>query len=425
MSVVDAQPTPPPPSTAATPNAPSSSAPVPHAPERGAAAIFPPIDPRLDRVQPPPPLRPRRRLRIGIELAVIAVLVAITLSFDRSPLIVIPVLFLLVVPFEKLFPRHRGQRLRRPALTTDLTYAVINPTLTVITVAVAVVVGAASLLWIPGLLLRPLVALLPPVVLPVVAVVLFDLAGYWVHRWAHEVPMLWRFHAVHHSTEHLDWVSGFRIHPLDGALVAPPFVFLVAAGFDPEVAGALAVIQIVVGIFLHANVRWRLRPLQRVVATPEFHHWHHTNDPRAIHSNYAGLLPIWDQLFGTYYVPGDRRPDRYGIDEYMPSGVLAQLRHPLRGVPNPLRAMRHPALAARAFARGVATLVTQVYRSTSRRRRGQAPPTVSSGGGADRTAPDRGADRTAPDRGADRTAPDRGADRTAPDRGADRTAPDR
>ena len=47
-------------------------------------------------------------------------------------------------------------------------------------------------------------------------VALFDLAIYWAHRWSHEVPALWRFHAVHHSTEHLDWISGFRNHPLDG-----------------------------------------------------------------------------------------------------------------------------------------------------------------------------------------------------------------
>jgi sterol desaturase/sphingolipid hydroxylase (fatty acid hydroxylase superfamily) len=313
-------------------------------------------------------------LRRLLELTVVAGLVAAALAVDRSPLVVIPLLFILVVPFEKLFPRHRGQRLRRPQLGTDLTYALAAPALNVITVTVAVAVGVVSLAWLPGLALRPLVALVPPAVKPFLALALFDLAIYWIHRWSHEVPLLWRFHAVHHSTDHLDWISGFRVHPLDGALVAPPLVFLLAAGFDPQVAGALAVVQVVLGIFLHANVRWRLRPLHRLLITPEFHHWHHTNDPDAIHSNYSVFLPLWDQLFGTYFLPADRRPEVYGIDEHMPEGVVAQLRHPLRGLGNPLRFARHPFRSLRSFGRHLAVVLGQIRRSTVRRRKGTPRP---------------------------------------------------
>lgn len=315
-----------------------------------------------------------------IELAVVIGLIGFALYVDRSPLVVLPVLFLLVVPFEKLFPRHRGQPIRRPHLKTDIAYLLANPALNVMTIVVAVVVGVASLFWIPGLLLRPAVAQLPPAIAPFVAIVLFDIAVYWAHRWSHEVPILWRFHAVHHSTEHLDWVSGFRVHPLDGALVAPPFLLLIAAGFQPEVAGVLAIVQFVLGIFLHANVRWRLKPLHRLVITPEFHHWHHTNDPQAIHSNYSVFLPLWDQIFGTYFMPHHRRPETYGIDEYMPTGVVAQLRHPFRGVPNPLRAFRHPIVTLKVVFRFVKLLVGQIVRSTTRRRNHDPIPTVSSGG---------------------------------------------
>ena len=326
-----------------------------------------------------PRLQPSKR-RAYLELGVVLALIGAALAFDRSPLVILPALFLLVVPFEKFFPRHRGQGIRRPHVATDIAYLLASPALNAITVAVAIAVALASLLWIPGLLIRPLVGLLPPAAMPFVAVILFDVVTYWVHRWSHEVPILWRFHAVHHSTEHLDWVSGFRLHPLDGALLAPVFVFLVAAGFQPEVAGALAVIQVITGIFLHANVRWRWRPLHRLVITPEFHHWHHTNDPRAIHSNYSVFLPIWDQIFGTYFMPKDRRPEVYGIDEYMPAGMVAQLRHPFRGVPNPLRAVRHPIKAVKVVFGFVRLLVGQVVRSTTRRRRTDALPTVSSGG---------------------------------------------
>jgi sterol desaturase/sphingolipid hydroxylase (fatty acid hydroxylase superfamily) len=318
------------------------------------------------------------RRRGAIELAAVVALIAAALALDRSPLLVVPVLFLLVVPFEKLFPRHRGQPIRRAQLGTDIAYALASPALNVVAISVALAIGVASLLWIPGLALRPLVERLPPAAVPLAGLLLFDVATYWVHRWSHEVPILWRFHAVHHSTEHLDWVSGFRAHPLDGALLAPPFIFLIAAGFSPELAGALAVVQVVLGIFLHANVRWRLRPLHRLVVTPEFHHWHHTNDPQAIHSNYSVFLPLWDQVFGTYFMPQHRRPIGYGIDEEMPEGMLGQLRHPFRDAGNPLPALRHPIAATRTVARFVVTLLGQIKCSTTRRRHDPVP-TVSPG----------------------------------------------
>ena len=86
---------------------------------------------------------------------------------------------------------------------------------------------------------------------------------------------MWKFHAIHHSTEHLDWVSGFRAHPFDGTLIAPAFAFLIAAGFSPEITGVFAIFQIVLGLLLHANVRFRFRWLHPFLGTPEMHHWHH------------------------------------------------------------------------------------------------------------------------------------------------------
>ena len=259
---------------------------------------------------------------------------ALALVLDVTAALLVPVLFVLVVPFEKLFPRHR-QRLRRPGVLTDIAYGLTQPLLAPIGIAVGLVIGVLSLAWLPGLALRPLVDTLPSGVRTLLGVVLFDLVAYWAHRWSHEVPFLWRFHAVHHSTVHLDWVSGLRNHPFDGVLVAPPFLFLVAAGFGAEFAGALAVVQIVTGLFLHANVRWRWRALHRVVSTPEFHHWHHADEADAHNSNYSIFLPVWDLLFGTYFMPKARRPSVYGVTPPLPAGLVEQLRHPLRGLHGP------------------------------------------------------------------------------------------
>ncbi len=331
--------------------------------------LAPPLPPaaRQDAQHADPPGRPffrRWAFRFGALAAIGA-----SIALDADALVVVPLLFVLVVPFEKMFPRHRGQKVRRPLASLDIRYALTAPLLNIAGITVAVAVGLASLAWIPGLAIRPVVAMLPAAALPFVALALFDMAVYWVHRWMHEVPELWRFHAVHHSTEHLDWISGFRAHPFDGALVAPPFVFLLAAGFDVQVTGALAIIQILVGLFLHANVRWRLRPLHRVVSTPEFHHWHHANERDAHCSNYSGLLPIWDVVFGTYYMPRNRRPLRYGVDDPMPTTMRGQLRYPLRRVRSPWQMFRHPWRTVRSGWATVRRVLRGIRRSTFRPRR--------------------------------------------------------
>lgn len=267
-------------------------------------------------------------------------------ALEATGPLLVALLFVAVVPFEKLFPRH-PQPVRRPGLGTDLAYAMAQPLLGAVGVAAAILVGFVSLAWLPGLLIAPLLAQIPPVPKMLVGVALFDLASYWAHRWGHEVPFLWRFHAIHHSNERMDWISGLRNHPFDGALIAPAFVFLLGAGFSTEFTGALAVIQLVTGLFLHANVRWRWRPLHRVVITPEFHHWHHSNERDAHCANYSVFLPAWDIAFGTYFMPEERRPQRYGVDEPIPPGLADQLWYPMRGLARPWPHLRHPASGVR------------------------------------------------------------------------------
>jgi sterol desaturase/sphingolipid hydroxylase (fatty acid hydroxylase superfamily) len=183
---------------------------------------------------------------------------------DPSPLRAVAGLFVLVVLFEKLFPRHR-QPLRRPGLGTDLAYALAQPLLAVVGLVAGAAIVVLSLAWVPGLLLRPAVGALGPGVRILVGLLLFDLAAYSVHRWSHQVPFLWRFHMVHHSSRHVDWISGLRSHPLDGATIAVPIAFLLGAGFTPREAAGPAAVLLLVGLFAHANVRWRWRPLQRIV----------------------------------------------------------------------------------------------------------------------------------------------------------------
>ena len=80
--------------------------------------------------------------------------------------------------------------------------------------------------------------------------------------------------------------------------------------------------------FIHANVRWEFKPLRRLVATPAFHHWHHSAEREAIDRNFAVHTPVWDLLFGTYYLPA-HWPARYGLsgrhDVPVPEDVDAEV----------------------------------------------------------------------------------------------------
>ena len=258
--------------------------------------------------------------------------------------------FVLVVPFEKMFRRH-AYRIRRPGLRTDLTYALASPVINVVGLAIGIVVAILAFpIWLPALLLRPFVMSQPGWLMAIEAVILIDILIYWTHRFSHEIGFFWRFHSIHHSSERLDWISGIRAHPFDGVIIAVPAVFLLAAGFQLEVVGVFAVVQFFIGLFAHANVSWRLRPLHRVVMTPEFHHWHHANHPESIHTNYSVFLPLWDMVWGTYHMPPDRRPETYGASEPFPPSVPGQMLYPFRQdtrrrypfPPSWKRRLRHP-----------------------------------------------------------------------------------
>jgi lathosterol oxidase len=129
----------------------------------------------------------------------------------------------------------------------------------------------------------------------------------------------------------MDWLAGSRLHLVDAiATRAVGFVPLFVLGFAPRVLSAYLLLVSFQAVFIHANVRWRLRWLGWLVATPCFHHWHHAAEPEAVDKNFAVHLPLIDRLFGTYYQP-DRFPERYGIaGDPVPPDFLHQVAWPFR-----------------------------------------------------------------------------------------------
>ena len=168
------------------------------------------------------------------------------------------------------------------------------------------------------------------------ALVVGEFGFYWGHRWTHEVPLLWRFHSVHHGPVEIDWLVNSHAHPLDIVFVRLcGFVPMYALGLAQPLAGnridfvplLIMMVATAWGFFIHANIKWRFGPLEWLVSTPHFHHWHHTNDQN-VDRNYASMLPVMDKLFGTAYLPAKQWPPVYGIHGPMPDGLVGQLVHP-------------------------------------------------------------------------------------------------
>jgi sterol desaturase/sphingolipid hydroxylase (fatty acid hydroxylase superfamily) len=156
-----------------------------------------------------------------------------------------------------------------------------------------------------------------------------DFLLYWIHRLFHGAQ-LWPYHAVHHSAEDVDWTTAYRSHPVNlcfGMFFVD--VVMLFAGVSPTVMMALAPWQTISATFVHANLNWTLGPLKYVIATPVFHHWHHTLPDEGGERNFAPTFSFWDVLFGTFYMPEGKLPERYGVDDpQFPAGFFGQLAYP-------------------------------------------------------------------------------------------------
>jgi sterol desaturase/sphingolipid hydroxylase (fatty acid hydroxylase superfamily) len=272
--------------------------------------------------------------QIGVSGAVLAVLTALVvvaaLSVRSNIVFGLAILAVIFIPLERLFALH-PRRVLRQGWRTDLVHYLVNgAALKVGLVVSVVVVGSVLRAFVPAPL-RLGVAASPSWVQIVAGFAITTVGGYAGHRAAHEVPLLWRFHRVHHSIRDMDWLAANHLHPLDetfgrSAAVLP----LYALGFGRVSLGAFVILITVQAIFIHANVRIGLGPLRWVIATPHFHHWHHAREPEAYNTNFAGEFPVLDALFGTLYLPAHRWPAQYGIDDTEPNGYLRQLAWPLR-----------------------------------------------------------------------------------------------
>jgi sterol desaturase/sphingolipid hydroxylase (fatty acid hydroxylase superfamily) len=248
-------------------------------------------------------------------------------------------LSLVFIPMEKVFPAKAGQKILRPHWLTDLWYFLGQYLL-----------WGFLVIWVLSYLSFWLDDVVPNTIRNVIrkqtlwiqaveVILLSDFLVYWGHRLQHKVGFLWRFHKVHHSAEHLDWLAAHREHPLDsiytvGIINLPAFIL----GFPLEVLASLIAFRGIWAIYIHSNVRLPLGPLKWIIGSPELHHWHH--DQCRDRGNYANISPLMDVFFGTYTCP-DHEPDKFGIQETFPKTYLQQLIEPLNYKRNKIKKITH------------------------------------------------------------------------------------
>ncbi len=248
-------------------------------------------------------------------------------------LLVLAVIFL---PLERLFALHPRQVFRR-AIAVDLGYFFLSSLLPglVLAAPLGLLAAAGHRLLPTGC--QDFIAALPFWQRAVISLLAGEIGFYWGHRWSHEIPWLWRFHAIHHSAEHMDFLVHTRAHPADMVftrLVSLVPLYVLGLGSPATLSGSIMPVLVTLaatiwGFFIHANIGWRLGPLEWLIATPAFHHWHHTR-AEPWDKNYASMLPWLDRIFGTHHLPRQQWPEAYGVQTPVPASLAAQLAYPLR-----------------------------------------------------------------------------------------------
>jgi sterol desaturase/sphingolipid hydroxylase (fatty acid hydroxylase superfamily) len=251
------------------------------------------------------------------------------------------ILVAIFVPLERLFAAH-PQKVLRKGIGVDLVYFFLSGLLPAVLLSVPLgLLGWAVHHAIPGSFLAATGAL-PLWERALAGLVAGEIGYYWGHRLSHEIPFLWRFHSIHHSAPEVDFLVNSRAHPIDMVFgrfcgLVPIYVLGLGGPIGPTgsvVPVLVTMVGMLWGFFIHANVRWRFGPLEWLISTPAFHHWHHTLDG-PINRNYSSTLPWLDRIFGTLYLPRGEWPEAYGIKAKLPDSLVGQLIYPFD--PPPLR----------------------------------------------------------------------------------------
>ena len=163
--------------------------------------------------------------------------------------------------------------------------------------------------------------------------VVLDFLQWVTHIFLHRIPILWKFHQVHHSVKEMGFAAHFRYHWMENILYKPlkTLGVMLLGGFEPEHAYIVHFFAISIGHFNHANLKWSWGPLKYVLNNPVMHLYHHAYElPKGRFGvNFGISLSLWDYLFKTHHVPEASGNIRLGFpkDEEIPDNFFGQFLH--------------------------------------------------------------------------------------------------
>jgi len=161
-------------------------------------------------------------------------------------------------------------------------------------------------------------------------------AAYWVRRWMHSWPLLWRVHRVHHADASVDVSTSLRNHPLELLLTIPASALVILTlGTPVSVIAAVQGCLVAAAIWEHADIalpRRLDRALALVFVTPRLHRLHHSPERRCHDSNYGNTITLWDRLFGTINDSTEEQEVGLARQRADPNHLLEQIWSPLHAV---------------------------------------------------------------------------------------------
>ncbi len=236
------------------------------------------------------------------------------------------IMALLFVPIELAFPKHKFQSKFHDEWRTDLVYFGISHLAIQLFGVITKKPAVAFFGWMNLDQVHLWVSELPFVVELFLALLITDLFQYWAHRFFHSHHYLWRFHSIHHSTQNMDWLAGSRTHFIDIFFTrSVSYIPLYVLGFSTLTFNVYILFIAIHAVLIHANTRINFGVLKYIITTPQYHHWHHCEEPEHYGNNFAVVFPFIDKIFGTYYLPGNTWPKGTGlVDASFPKGFIKQ-----------------------------------------------------------------------------------------------------
>lgn len=240
------------------------------------------------------------------------------------------IMALLFVPIELAFPKNKLQSKFHEEWRTDLIYFGISHLAIQLFGVITKKPAVAFFGWMNLDQVHVWISDLPFLVELFLALFITDIFQYWAHRFFHSHHYLWRFHSIHHSTQNMDWLAGSRTHFIDIFFTrSVSYIPLYVLGFSTLTFNVYILFIAIHAVLIHANTRINFGFLKYIITTPQYHHWHHCEEPEHYGNNFAVVFPFIDRIFGTYYLPGNEWPKGTGlVDASFPKGFVKQLVFP-------------------------------------------------------------------------------------------------